>query len=113
MSRGLIVSTMSTLEMGSPSASAAPMWLIRALKVKKTRIMQSVHEEMVILTEVVTTTPTPVQIPPRMTYLASDKQDDLVSKIAIPPLHAKIDTVAAEDFTIQEVILGKPTKDIA
>ena len=55
---------------------------------------------MLVLSEVVTTTTAPMEIPLRMTYLAIDKQDDLISKIAIPPLHVDINTVVEEDFKI-------------
>ena len=69
------------------------------------------HEEMAILTEVVITMPGPMEIPLKMAYLAIDKQDDLVAQIAIPPLNAEIDTVVVVDFKIEQITLGKPTKD--
>lgn len=64
-----------------------------------------------MLSEVVTTTAGPMEIPLRMTYLGIDKKDDLNTQITIPPLHTNISMVAAENFKIEEVILGKPTKD--
>ena len=45
-------------------------------------------------------------------YLGIAKHDDLISQIAIPPLHANISTVATANFKIEEVILGNLTKDI-
>ena len=73
--------------------------------------MQSVHEEMKVLTEVVMANPTPREIPSKMAYLGIDKQDDLIAQIAISPPHTKIDIIAATDFQIQEINLSKPTKD--
>ena len=60
--------------------------------------MQSVHEEMKVLTEAVMENPSPMEIPLKMAYLAIDKQGDLIAQIAIPPPHAEIDTVAIVDF---------------
>ena len=68
---------------------------------------------MEVLTEVVTANPAPMEIPLKMAYFWIDKQYDLIAQIAILPLHAEIDTVASADFQIQEINLGKPTKDTA
>ena len=53
---------------------------------------------MIVLTEAITTTPTPMEIPSKMAYLEIKKQDDLVSQIAIPPSHVEKDTMASVDF---------------
>ena len=69
------------------------------------------YDEMAILIEAIRKMPTPIEIPSKLAYLAINKQDDLVAQIVVPPLHAKIHIVVATNFKIQEVILGKPTKD--
>ena len=102
-----------SLELGSSFARPTPRWLIRALKARKTRTVQSVHEEMAVLIEAATATPTSMEIPSKMAYLEIDKQDDLISQIAIPPLNSEIDAMAIADFKIEQITLGKPTKDIA
>ncbi len=43
--------------------------------------------------------------------LRMNKEQDLVAHIAIPPPHGDASTIQASDFQMQEVILGKPTKD--
>ena len=87
MSRGLVVSIISTPEVGSPLARLVPKWLIKALKVGKEKSVQSAQKEIVMLSEVITTTMTPMEIPSRMMYLGIDKQDYLISQIIISPLH--------------------------
>ena len=49
----------------------------------------------------------------RMFVIRMNKEKDLVAHIAFPPPHGDVSVVQASDFQIQEVILGKPTKDIA
>ena len=53
LSRGLIVSIGCTLEFGLTLERPTPMWLIKALKARRRRTMQSVHEEMAILIEAI------------------------------------------------------------
>ena len=65
------------------------------------RTMQLVHEEMAILMEAVTTMPALMEIPLKMAYLVINKQDNLISQIAIPPLHAEIDTVEVKFIKIK------------
>ena len=67
------VSIISSLEIGSPLAKLAPRWLIKALKARKIKMVKSMHKEMTVLIEAVTTIATPMEIPPRMTYLVIDK----------------------------------------
>ena len=62
--------------------------------------MQSVHEQMKVLTKVITTNPAPMEIPLKMAYLGIDKQDDLIVQIAILPPHAEIDTMATTNSQI-------------
>ena len=47
-----------------------------------------------------------------MAYLEIDKQDDLISQIAIPLPHVEIDIVATVDFKIEHINFSRPTKDI-
>ena len=59
------------------------------------------HEEMIVLTEVIIATLTLMEIPSKIAYLEIDKQADLITQIAIPPSHAEVDTVATTDFKIE------------
>ena len=56
---------------------------------------------MIVLTEAVTTTPAPMEIPSKMAYLEIDNQDDFISQIAIPPPCIEIDIMATIDFKIE------------
>ena len=66
---------------------------------------------MVVLTKVIIVTTMSSETPTKMVYLVVDCQDDLFSKITLPPLHADVEMVMAKDFHFQEIHLGKPTKD--
>ena len=63
MRRRLVVSKISTLDVGSPLARLAPRWLIKVLNVEKEKTMQSLNEEMAILIGAVKNTTTPMEIP--------------------------------------------------
>ena len=66
MGRGLVVSTMLTLGSDASLARMIPKWLIRVIDVGRGKNVQLVHEEMVMLTEEVTTIVVPMEIPQRM-----------------------------------------------
>ena len=66
-----------------------------------------------MLMQAITTTAEPMKGLERMSVLGMNKEQDLVAHIAIPPPHGDVSTVQASNFEMQEVILGKPTKDTA
>ena len=48
-----------------------------------------------------------------MVFILKNRQDDMVAQIAIPLPNAYEEAITPKDYQVQEVILGKPSKDIA
>ena len=66
---------------------------------------------MAKLTQVMTMTIVPMEDPHRTTFIWMNQQEDMVVHIAIPLSHVNFGTIMAPDFEMQEVSLGKPTKE--
>lgn len=64
-----------------------------------------------MFTQVMTTTAVPMEDPYRIEFIQLNKKHDLIAHISIPSPHVDVSSIEASNFQMEEVILGKPTKD--